>query len=146
MIKQRINVTLPSELLATIKSEAEINCRSVSEEIEYRLKNYVPAVVFTPTPTPTFITHDTPGGIQTTENPTGAPTITSQSQSPEDTFQTLAKKIVGHKLDLDECVLLPDNTYYSYAEELPDTFARYPYTMPQDKQVEYLEEWKHYEK
>lgn len=40
--------------------------------------------------------------------------------------------------------LTPDTTYYDYAETIPDKFVRAVYTMPLDKQKEYIIEMKHY--
>ena len=55
MSKERINITLPSSVLKEIKKSAEKFCRSVSEEIEYRVThpNFTPPHdMSTPTPTP----------------------------------------------------------------------------------------------
>lgn len=39
MSRQRLNITIDEELLKELKEAAKIHCHSVSNEIEYRLKN-----------------------------------------------------------------------------------------------------------
>ena len=66
MPKKRINITLSQDVFHQLQQDANSNCRSISEEIEYRLKTpastHSTPAPFTSTPTP--------------ENPTG------QSYSP----------------------------------------------------------------
>lgn len=61
-------------------------------------------------------------------------------------FQKLAKIILGHEIEnIAETSLDPTMTYYEFAEAQEGRFIRYAYTMPEQKQKEYLEEWKKYE-
>lgn len=59
-------------------------------------------------------------------------------------FQKRAKAILGRELDISRCMLTPDNNYYEFAEPREGRFTRGAYTMPIEKQKEYIEEWKHY--
>ena len=66
MPKQRINLTISPELVAKLQTEADAHCHSLSNEIEYRLKqSFTPASTLS-TPTPFTLT-----SIPTPENPTG---------------------------------------------------------------------------
>ena len=67
MPKKRVNITLSQDVYEQLQKDANSNCRSVSEEIEYRLKT--PASLYS-TPAPF-----TP--ISTPENPTGGNIITA---------------------------------------------------------------------
>jgi len=67
MPKKRVNITLSQDVYEQLQKDANSNCRSVSEEIEYRLKT--PASPYS-TPAPF-----TP--ISTPENPTGGNIITA---------------------------------------------------------------------
>lgn len=80
--------------------------------------------------------------------------IKTQVQRPEEieeeqiaSFQKLAKQILGHEIEnIVETSLDPGNTnYYPVAVAQEGKFVRYAYTMPEQKQREYLEEWKKYE-
>lgn len=60
-------------------------------------------------------------------------------------FQKLAKQILGHEVPIGEVDLSPNNRYYDFAPEHEGKFLRWAYEMPQDKQIEYLKEWRLYE-
>lgn len=70
----------------------------------------------------------------------------SEIRSRQKSFTDLSKEILGHPLMETDYSLTPDNLYYPYAEEVEGKFLRYADTMPYEKQVEYLEEYKHYDK
>lgn len=60
-------------------------------------------------------------------------------------FQTLAKNILGQELNISEdCSLDPDNRYYEFAEQIDGQYFRWAYTMPLEKQKEFITEWKNY--
>ena len=143
MPKERINLTLPDKILDEIKTSAEKNCRSISGEIEYRLTYWKPQTSSPTLDYPPDVHSITP--TPTPENPTGQNHTPTASTTRQPDFQELAKQILGHRLDINEEYLEPDNRYYEYAKPTPNTIMRFPDTMPYDKQVEYLEEYKHYE-
>lgn len=62
-----------------------------------------------------------------------------------DKFQKLAKSILSHEIPIAETNLTPDNRYYEYAPNKEGKILRWAYDMPQDKQMEYLNEWKQFE-
>ena len=70
----------------------------------------------------------------------------SERRSRQKSFTDLSKEILGHPLMETDYSLTPDNLYYPYAEEVEGKFLRYADTMPYEKQIEYLEEYKHYDK
>ena len=67
-------------------------------------------------------------------------------QKQIEAFQTRAKTILGQKLDIyTQASLTPDNRYYEFAEpQAEGRLHRWAYTMPIEKQKEYIEEWKQY--
>lgn len=75
MAKKRINITLSQDVYEQLQKDASTNCRSVSEEIEYRLKT--PASVYS-----TPVVHPEPFIKPTLpENPTGDSIITADGRS-----------------------------------------------------------------
>lgn len=67
-------------------------------------------------------------------------------QKQIEAFQARAKAILGQKLDIyTQASLTPDNRYYDFAEpQAEGRLHRWAYTMPIEKQKEYIEEWKQY--
>lgn len=72
MPKKRLNITLTEETFYQLQKDASSNCRSVSEEIEYRLKTPASTQI---TPAPFTLT-----SIPTPENPTGDSIITADGR------------------------------------------------------------------
>lgn len=70
MPKKRLNITLSQDVYEQLQKDANSNCRSVSEEIEYRLK----------TPASTQITPAPFTPITIPENPTGGNIITADGR------------------------------------------------------------------
>lgn len=63
-------------------------------------------------------------------------------------FKKLWHEILGADAEFDvneHCAFLPDNDYFDFAEkEKEGKYVRWAYTMPEDKQREYITIWKHY--
>ena len=89
----------------------------------------------------------TPSRPQSEPQPLTSSQLTeSERRSRQKSFTDLSKEILGHPLMETDYSLTPDNLYYPYAEEVEGKFLRYADTMPYEKQIEYLEEYKHYDK
>lgn len=149
----RVTITIPDSVYNALKERAKVNYRTINNQIKYELQQLVDNSA--QKSTPVFI----PDTISPTI-PTKPPVITSiadtrpqaQTQTQIQTqtqnhksFRELSEKILGHVLDETDYALTPDNTYYPYAKEMEGKFLRYADTMPYEKQVEYLEEYKHYD-
>lgn len=143
----RITITISDSVYSVLKERAKVNYRTINNQIKYELQQLVDNSA--QKSTPVFI----PDTISPTI-PTKPPVITSiadtrpqtQAQNQDHkSFRELSEEILGHVLDETDYVLTPDNTYYPYAKEVEGKFLRYADTMPYEKQVEYLEEYKHYD-
>lgn len=144
----QIKITISQEEYNLLKRQAEVHLNSISKEARVTLRQGL--LLSQPQSQPQqFIPHNTPDGLQTQsstpENPTGQSHTPTANTTRQPDFQTLATQILGHHLDMDDCYLMPDNNYYEYARPVADHTYRFPDTMPYDKQIEYLEEYKHYE-
>lgn len=136
----RVTITIPDDVYSALKERAKVNYRTINNQIKYELQQLMDNSA--QKSTPVFI----PDTISPTI-PTKPPVITSIANTrPQKSFRELSKEILGHVLDETDYSLTPDNTYYPYAEEVEGKFLRYADTMPYEKQVEYLEEYKHYDK
>lgn len=135
-----IQVDIPEKEYNILKEKAKEDTRS--------LRNYV-------TDTLKKIANDSYQLTNLTALPEGTTikTKTQRPKTPEEieeeqikSFQKLAKIILGHEIEnIAETSLDPTMTYYEFAEAQEGRFIRYAYTMPEQKQREYLEEWKKYE-
>ena len=115
MPKQRVNITISPELIAKLQTEADAHCHSLSNEIEYRLKQS-----FTPTSSNFTPTPFTP--ISTPENPTGQLyTPTAHSNTIITADGTTHKK--HPLLWLQENNIDPNDTSY-------DTYKRFRQVFP----------------
>ncbi len=136
----RVTITIPDSVYSALKERAKVNYRTINNQIKYELQQLMDNSA--QKSTPVFI----PDTISPTI-PTKPPVITSIANTrPQKSFRELSKEILGRVLDETDYSLTPDNTYYPYAKEIEGKFLRYADTMPYDKQVEYLEEYKHYDK
>ena len=138
----RVTITIPDSVYSALRERAKVNYRTINNQIRYELQQLMDNSA--QKSTPVF----TPDTISPTI-PTKPPVITSIANTrPQNhkSFRELSKEILGRVLDETDYSLTPDNTYYPYAEEVEGKFLRYADTMPYEKQVEYLEEYKHYDK
>ena len=75
MPKKRINITVSPELITQLQEEARTHCRSLSNEIEYRLMQSLATPTYAQ---PTPVVHSEPFIKPTLpENPTGGSIITA---------------------------------------------------------------------
>lgn len=136
----RVTITIPDDVYSALRERAKVNYRTINNQIKYELQQLMDNSA--QKSTPVF----TPDTISPTI-PTKPPVITSIANTrPQKSFRELSKEILGRVLDETDYSLTPDNMYYPYAEEVEGKFLRYADTMPYEKQIEYLEEYKHYDK
>lgn len=144
----KVQIDLPQNIYDKLKQNAKEKYQSLRGYIAYHLIEYI-------THPEQFINT---AGLP--ENTT-IKTITPRTLTPEEEreqrfkkFQNLAKQILGHTLDdIDDYRIVDynsDNIYYDreVAEPIREGSAIkcvYIYNLPEQKQREYLEEFKHYE-
>lgn len=144
----KVQIDLPQDVYQKLKEDAAAHYQSLRGHIAYRLTNQIRG-------TNTIDLSILPEG-------TTIKTTTPHSLTPEEErnqrfkkFQALAKQIVGHELtDIEDYRLIDydsDSIYYDKSVEEPIKEGSvvqcvYIYNLPEQKQREYLEEFKHYER
>jgi plasmid stability protein len=135
----KLTLDIPNETTDKLKIKAKEHRRSLTQEIIYLLEQL--------TNDSTILLDTTVLPEDTTIKTKTQKVLTSEEVKNEQiaSFQKLAKAILGKPLVLAECTLTPDMTsYYDFAEKEEGKFIRMPYTMPREKQEEYIMEWKEY--
>lgn len=143
----KIQIDVSQKVYDKLKTEAKEHYQSLRGYVAYHLTQFI---------------ENPEQFINTTALPEGTTikTKTVRPKTPEEIeqdkishFKKLAKSILGRELDEEKdqyewashVQLDPTNSYYPFAEKQEGKFLRYAYTMPEQKQKEYLEEWKKYE-
>lgn len=139
----KVQIDIPEEFYKKLKVQATEHCQSLRKYILYNLIQLAD----------NKLKYIAEGSVITTK------TTTTSSFTPEEieeqqknAFLKLCEDMYGtpfykkYKPDIirEYLSLTPDTTYYDYAETIPDKFVRAVYTMPLDKQKEYIIEMKHY--
>lgn len=140
----QVQIELPDDVYKKLKVKAKENYQSLRGYITSSLVKQMRGE-FIDTST---IPEDTI--IKTTTQKTLTPEEIEEQK--KQSFLSLCKEMYGEKLykeyapDIirEYLALLPDNIYYNFAEEIPDKLVRAVYTMPIEKQKEYIIEMKHY--
>lgn len=145
----KITIDLPLEVNKKLKEKAKADYRSLANYITVALIN--------------LANDDNTNVIDLSSLPEGTTirTKTARVLTPEeerikryDRFQTLAKQILGHAVtEIEDYRIMDynsDNLYYDEALTEPisegsSIKCMYIYNLPEKKQIEYLEELKHYE-
>lgn len=149
----KLTIDISKEANQKLKQKAKEERRSLTQEVAYLLEQLVANDFNITNPSQTIDLTSLPEG-------TTIKTKTIRPKTPEEIeqdkishFKKLAKSILGRELDEEKdqyewashVQLDPTNSYYPFAEKQEGKFLRYAYTMPEQKQKEYLEEWKKYE-
>lgn len=149
----RVTITIPDDIYDAVRDRAKANYRTINNQLRYELKQLIDTSTPISTQTPHRKTRiDAPVSQPQSQPPQTPPPQSepqlseSERKSRQKSFTDLSKEILGHPLMETDYSLTPDNLYYPYAEEVKGKFLRYADTMPYEKQVEYLEEYKHYDK
>lgn len=142
----QVQIELPDDVYKKLKVKAKENYQSLRGYITSSLvKQMRGELIDTST-----IPEDTIIKTKTTTQKTLTPEEIEEQK--KQSFLSLCKEMYGEKLykeyapDIthEYLSLLPDNMYYNFAEEIPDKLVRAVYTMPIEKQKEYIIEMKHY--
>lgn len=149
----RVTITIPDDIYNAVKDRAKANYRTINNQLRYELKQLIDTSTPISTQPPRKKTRIDAPVSQPQSQPQSEPQSQPQTQlteserrSRQKSFTDLSKEILGHPLMETDYSLTLDNLYYPYAEEVEGKFLRYADTMPYEKQVEYLEEYKHYDK
>ena len=146
----KLTIDLPKDVNEALKKKAKADYRSLTNYItiqliklannEYQNNNQIIDLSALPEGTT----------IKTTTQKTLTPEEIEEQK--KQSFLSLCKEMYGEKfykeyapdITREYLSLLPDNMYYNFAEEMPDRLVRAVYTMPIEKQKEYIIEMKHY--
>lgn len=143
----KITLDIPKETVDVLKTKAKDNCRSMTQEIIYTLRQYASGQ----------LKYIEEGSVVTTKTTTTA--TVQKPLTPEEieeqkrqTFLKKCKQMLGEKtyknwepdIVREFIVLVPGSSYYEEAERIPDKGIRMAYTMPDSKQDEYITEIKKY--
>ena len=142
----QVQIELPDDVYKKIKVKAKENYQSLRGYITSSLVKQIRGE-FIDTST---IPEDTIIKTKTTTQKILTPEEIEEQQ--KQSFLSLCKEMYGEKfykeyapdITREYLSLLPDNMYYNFAEEIPDRLVRAVYTMPIEKQKEYIIEMKHY--
>lgn len=139
-----IKIKIPEAIHKKLKQKAQEEMRSLTNYLTYHIGDLVNENIINLTNVPEGTTIKTK-----TQKPLTQEEIEEQKKQ---SFLSLCKEMYGeafyekYKPDIirEYLSLLPDNIYYNFAEEIPDKLVRAVYTMPIEKQKEYIIEMKHY--
>ena len=143
----KVQIDLPQDVYQKLKEEAATHFQSLRGHIAYRLINQVRG-------TNTIDLSSLPEGTTIKTKTTHTLTPEEERTNRYNRFQTLAKQILGHIVtEIEDYRIMDYNSnslYYSKEVEEPiregsSVKCVYIYNLPEEKQIEYLEELKHYE-
>ena len=155
-MKKRVTIVFDEEIFSYLQDEAKKNHKQVSAYLN-ELLSAIKTADITLSTKPTLVFNNKNMVDLSTLPDNATATIKTKTPPPPKTpeeieaeqiesFQKLAKEIVGHEIDrVKDATLDPGDNYYDLAEEKPGFICRWPFTLPKDKQIEYLKEWKYYE-
>lgn len=145
----KITLDIPKETVDVLKTKAKDNCRSMTQEIIYTLRQYASGQL-------KYIEEGSVVTTKTTTTATVQKPLTPEEieEQKKQKFLDLCKEMYGEKFYKEyepdivrEYLTLTPNmgAYYDSADEPPPgKYVRTVYTMPLDMQEEYIKEMKHY--
>lgn len=145
----KIQIELSQDAYDKLKIKAKEHYQSLRGYIADHMTQFIN------NPTAFIKTSESPEGSTTTIKYTAPKVLTSEEKEEQQKqkFLALCKELYGadfYKKYAPDIVreyltLTPDNTYYNFAEEAPEgRYVRTVYTMPVEKQKEYIIEMKHF--
>ena len=142
-IMSKIQIDIPEEFYKKLKKQAAEHCQSLRK---YALYNLIQLA-------DNKLKYVTEGSVITTKTTT-TPSLTPEEieEQKKDKFLKKCRQVLGEKTYKDWepdivrefIILLPDNSYYDYAERIQGRGVRMAYSMPEDKQDEYITDIKEY--
>ena len=143
-----LNINLPKDVNEKLKMKAKADYRSLTNYITIQLIKLANDEVMQ------LDTSKLPEGTTTTIKTTTQRPLTPEEieEQKKDKFLKKCKQVLGEKtyknwepdIVREFIILLPDNSYYDYAERIQGRGVRMAYSMPEDKQDEYVIEIKEY--
>lgn len=138
-----IQISLPEETHKKLKEKAKADYRSLTNYITTQLIKLADDSIQTIDTTALPENTSTTVKIKTQKPLTPDEIEELQTQS----FEKLWYEILGKDTEFnpnEHACLEPDNNYFEFAEKQEGKFLRWAWTMPEQKQREYITEWKNY--
>lgn len=143
-----LNINLPKEVNEKLKEKAKADYRSLTNYITIQLIKLANDEVMQ------LDTSKLPEGTTTTIKTTTQRPLTPEEieEQKKDKFLKKCRQVLGEKtyknwepdIVREFIILLPDNSYYDYAERIQGRGVRMAYSMPEDKQDKYVIDIKEY--
>lgn len=143
-----LNINLPKEVNEKLKEKAKADYRSLTNYITIQLIKLANDEVMQ------LDTSKLPEGTTTTIKTTTSHSLTPEEieEQKKEKFLKKCRQVLGEKtykswepdIVREFIILLPDNSYYDYAERIQGRGVRMAYSMPEDKQDEYITDIKEY--
>jgi len=150
----KITIEIPKKNYEVLKQQAKAEYRSLTNYLTVKLIELAEGHQFFNTPALLDLSTLPPNTVVRTKTPPPPKTEEEIENENKEKFQKLAEQIVGHRIDefdratgdYNLCVA-PGSRYYEYARPVKEgNSTRWAFMMPEYKQIEFLNEWREWER